>query len=136
MPDNVIANINGYARLRAPPQLSAEERRAFAEAVASVHHGHFEQGDLALLTEYARLVVLIGQLWAALRSADVESAPAIHGSITRTQKSLFTCCRLLRLSPSARAPNAPTRETQRRSAGRHRHSATGSFYDQLEAADE
>jgi hypothetical protein len=131
---NVIANLNGHhARLRAPPQLSVDERKVFGEAVGSVHHGHFEQSDLALLVEYARLVVLIGELWAALRVADAESRPAITASITSTQKSLFTVCRLLRLAPSARAPNVPSRETQRRSAS-HQHRVPGSVYDEMEAA--
>src|SRR4051812_40394154 len=129
---NVIAAINGHhARLRAPAQLSPDERRAFGEAVASVHHGHFEQSDLALLVEYVRLVVLVGELWADLRSVtDVETKLAIQASITRNQKFLFSCCRLLRLAPSARAPNVPSRETQRRSAS-HQRRGPGSAYDTM-----
>src|SRR4051794_26055501 len=134
---NVIAAINGHhARLRAPQQLSEEERRAFGEAVASVHHGHFEQSDLALLVEYSRLVVLIGQLWADLRSAtEVETKLAIQASITRNQKTLFAACRLLRLAPSTRAPHVPSRESQRRSVS-HQHRGPGSAYDAMEAIDE
>src|SRR3954469_752979 len=130
---NVIAAINGHhARLGAPSQLSENERRAFGEAVASVHHGHFEQSDLALLVEYSRLVVLVGELWADLRSAtDMETKLAIQGSITRNQKSLFSACRLLRLAPSARAPNVPSREAQRRSTG-HQRRGPGSAYNAME----
>jgi hypothetical protein len=135
--DNVIAKINGHTRLlRAPPQLSSDERKVFAECVTSVKPGHFEQSDLALLVEYSRLIILINELWSDLRNVDdAEIKLALQASITRTQKSLFTLCRLLKLSPSGRAPNATTREGQRRSAA-HQRRAPSSAYDQLEAEAE
>jgi hypothetical protein len=133
MPDNVIAKINGHAKLRAPPQLNDDERRVFAEAVTAVKPGHFEQSDLGLLVEYSRLIILINELWSDLRAADdAEIKLALQASITRTQKSLFTLCRLLKLSPSGRAPNATTRESQRRSAPHYRRPPS-SAYDQMEA---
>jgi hypothetical protein len=134
---DVVASINGHTRLlRAPPQLSDDERKVFAECVTSVKPGHFEQSDLGLLVEYSRLIILINELWSDLRAADdAEIKLALQASVTRTQKSLFTLCRLLKLSPSGRAPNATTRETQRRSAV-HQRRAASSIYDAMEAEAE
>jgi hypothetical protein len=134
--DNVIAKINGHAKLRAPPQLSDDERKVFAECVTSVKPGHFEQSDLGLLVEYSRLIILINELWSDLRNADdAEIKFALRASITQTQKSLYTLCRLLKLSPSGRAPNATTRETQRRSVVHQRRPAS-SIYDAMEVTDD
>src|SRR4051794_15709888 len=116
MSDSVLANLNGHARLRAPPQLRPDEKKIFAEVVTSVKPGHFEQSDLALLVEFSRLTILVGELWDDLRSVAPEDRPNAQTALSKAQKSLFSCARLLRLSPSGRTPNPNTgRETQRRS---------------------
>jgi hypothetical protein len=127
-----LARINGHGQLRAPPQLSLNERKVFGEVVSSVRAGHFEASDLALLVEFSRLAVLVGALWEAYHQGEDEEALA---NLTTAQKSLFACCRLLRLAPSARTPNHPTREGQRRSAGRQRLAPSGSFYDAVRATE-
>src|SRR3954447_5773319 len=99
MSDNVIANINGHAKLRAPPQLSPEERKVFAECVTSVKSGHFEAGDMALLVEFSRTTLLVGELWTALRAAAPEDRLSAQSNLSRAQKTLMSICRLLRLSP-------------------------------------
>jgi hypothetical protein len=127
------AHIDATARLRAPAQLSPAARQAFGEVVASVPPGHFMIGDLALLCEYARLVVYLGQLWDRLAAAGADDRYDLT-AITVVQKNLFSVCRLLRLAPSGRVPNTPSRETQRRSAV-HQRRAPASVYDTMEAAN-
>lgn len=125
-----LSFINGLAALRAPPQLSPDEKKVFAEVVTSVRQGHFELCDTAVLVEFSRLTVLVGELWEEYRTGD--DPDAAFATLTSAQKSLFAACRMLRLTPSSRAPHVPSREAQRRAAS-HRHiAATGSIYDQLE----
>ena len=88
--------------------------------------------ELLLLVEFSRLAVLVGALWEAYHQGEDEEALA---NLTTAQKSLFACCRLLRLAPSARTPKLPTREGQRRSAGRQRFAPSGSFYDAVGATE-
>lgn len=129
------SNINGHAQLRAPPQLTETERKVFAEVVTSVRTGHFEPGDMALLVEFSRLTILVGELWEEYRAADAAERRDAQAALTAAQKALFACCRMLRLAPSARAPHVPSREAQRRSAAHARIAATGSLYDQMEISD-
>jgi hypothetical protein len=131
--DSVLA-INGHARLRAPAMLSPDERRVFAEVVTAAKAGHFEASDIALLVEFARTTILVTELWAALRAAAPEDRVNAQSALGKAQKTLFSCARLLRLSPSGRTPNPNTRESQRRSSVHH-HRAPNSVYDQMEAME-
>jgi hypothetical protein len=136
MPSSIV-NINGHATLRAPPQLNEKEKRIFAEVVTSVRAGHFEACDLCLLTEFSRLTALVGDLWDDYRAAasKLEREEALS-RLHSAERSLFSCCRLLRLAPSTRIPNHPARETQRRVAGHQRLPTTGSRYDAMETLDD
>jgi hypothetical protein len=125
--------IDSFARLRAPPQLSETEAHVFGELIASVRPGHFELGDCALLVEFSRLTILVGELWAKYRTSD---DPDALKDLCAAEKSLFSCCRLLRLSPSSRAPNIPSHAAEgRRRSEAHARRSTGSSYDQLEAME-
>jgi len=119
------------ARLRAPPQLSELEARAFAELVASVRPQHFEACDLPMLCEYSRLIVFLASLW---KKFEVSGDSDDFAKITAAQKSMFTAARLLRLTPSARAPNRAT--PQQRHQSYTRNAKSGSAYDQIEVFDE
>jgi hypothetical protein len=134
----MMIRINGIAtRLRAPPQLAPDERRIFSEIVTSTRPGHFESSDLGLLVEFSRLTAYVGRLWNRLHNAAPDERADSEAALSRAQKALFSVCRLLRLSPSGRTPNPPSRESARRSAAQE-HRPGGSVYDRLaieEAAD-
>jgi hypothetical protein len=112
-------------RLRPPPELSATERKIFAELVASSKPDHFRASDLPLLCAYCRAIALERHSAKALAAGDDKALPRW----TQAGKAMVALSMRLRLSPQARAPNNPTRPQPQS------HAAV-SYYDRARLEDD
>jgi hypothetical protein len=100
-------------RLHAPSELSAEERKIFANLVASCKPEHFRDSDTPLLVAYVRAVVMERRAATVLNKGDSKaSARLMQAALSRwsqATKAMVALSLRLRLSPQSRAPNNPTR---------------------------
>jgi hypothetical protein len=88
-------------RLRAPPELTAAEKRVFIDLVATNKPEHFRPSDLPLMVAYTHAIVLESPL---ARQITDKSDSALIGRWERACKVMTALCQRLRLSPQSRTP--------------------------------
>jgi P27 family predicted phage terminase small subunit len=101
----VVRPPGGFARLRPPSDLRAEEREVWREVVGSCRSDHFQRCDYPLLVRYCENVVLARKAAAALAF----EGPVVHGRINpmltvgeKCDRALVALSMRLRISPQAR----------------------------------
>jgi hypothetical protein len=93
-------------RLHPPKELSADERKIFADLVAASKPDHFRASDLPLLNAYCRTIAMERGAAQAIRTGKDKSA---MGRWRESIKAMVMLSMRLRLSPQARAPNNSSR---------------------------
>jgi phage terminase small subunit len=105
-------SIFGAERLRAPAELTPDERALFVGIVADCKANHFQPSDTALLAAYVRTILTEREASIRLkedgRVINGKPSPWI-GIWTAANKSMLAFARALRLSPLGRGPNHPSR---------------------------
>jgi phage terminase small subunit len=106
-------NVSGASEwLRAPADLTEDERKLFVAVVSDHPANHFKASDAALLAIFVRAILTEREASIRLKKGGhvIDGKPSPWLSVwTAANKSLLALGRALRLSPLARTPNRPTR---------------------------
>lgn len=107
-----VVRIDARSRLRPPASLVEPERTIFLDLVSTCKPDHFKASDMSLLVRYCEATALADLAATHLREEGAVIAGRTSPWLVVQEKSVRALVSLsmrLRLSPQARAPNAPTR---------------------------
>jgi hypothetical protein len=115
---NVVAIDTKRIRLRPPANMPEPERNLFASLIGAHPPSYFQSSDMVLLSQYCAAAVLNEKAAAELRMAPIiDGKPSPWLPIfEKTNRAVIALSARLRVSPQARAPNAPTRREPQLSA--------------------
>lgn len=116
-------------RLQVPRELAGRAKEVFLDTVSACKPAHFEPQDTPILVEFCRATALADEAAAALATEgaviDGKASPWV-GIQATAQKTMTTLATKLRLGPTARTSNPPSRGPG------GRPTPPPSYYDRME----